>query len=213
MHIPTHTPVGPLEIVFTAFSPLLTAIFTAFRFQNSTGILFYLTHAINDKREGITPCRAFYQGMVLCSFPINSTGFFIVCVFCFGKSVTTAQCTSVWITELMLQSTAGKFFWSSSVLYREDTTTTCRMPLAEGFWKCGTLSYWPSTVYKSDICRLLCTFIRHETHWVQNLHGFQLMNKSQLNLCWLRIGLRLKISSPCLGRLCLIAIPSEKSLF
>lgn len=74
-------------------------------------------------------------------------------------------------------------------------------------------SYWPSTVYKSDTCRLLCTFIRHETHWVQNLRGFQLMNKSQLNLCWLRIGLRLKRSSPCLGRLCLIAIPSEKSLF
>lgn len=60
----------------------------------------------------------------------------------------------------------------------------------------------------------LYTFIRHEIHWVKNLHRFQLMNKwQQLSLCWLRIGLRLKRSSPCLERLCLKAITSVNHSF
>lgn len=110
------------------------------------------------KKGEVLPYRVFWQGIVLCNFPMHSTGFCIICIFYFETSVTTAQSTCVWITKLMLQPRSMKFFWRMifhQVLLlfvflhnKEDNTMACKIPLPEGFWKSGTLPYWPSTVYK-----------------------------------------------------------------
>lgn len=108
-------------------------------------------------KDKALPYRVFWEEIVLCNFLIHSTGFCIICTFDFGKSVTSAQSTH--LCESLSQC-FNQELWSSSeewssikfcllsvfLHYKEDNTMTCKIPLPEGFWKFGTLSYWPSTV-------------------------------------------------------------------
>lgn len=133
-------------------------------------------------------------------------------------------CTSVWITKLMLQPRSMKFFWRMTfhaVLFAFSVSALqkgqdhdLQDPIARRIlkiWHFVLLTL--HSVQITKIYRQLYTFIRHEIHWVQNLHRFQFMNKlQQLSLCWSRIGLRLKISS-CLEGLCLKAIASANHSF
>lgn len=138
--------------------------------------------------------------------------------------------TSVWITRLMLQSRSTKFFWR--MIFHQILFALCVSALQRGkyhdlqdpiarrivkIWHFVLLCTVLCTLHSVQITKIyrqLYTFIRHEIYGVQNLHRFQLMNKlQQLSLCWLRIGLKFKKSSPCLERLCLKAITSANHSF
>lgn len=126
----------------------------------------------------------------------------------------------MWITKFMVQSRSLKFFWRMifhQVLFAFSVSALQRGqyhdlqdPIARRIlkiWHSVLLTFHSAQTTK--IYSQLYTFIRHEIHWVQNLHRFQLMNKSQqLSVCWLRIGLRLKRTSPYFERLCLEACTS-----
>lgn len=84
------------EIVFATFFPLFTLPFlhhfTVLRCspQNSLEVPFYFTQTIYEERWGTT-LQSILTSDSFTQLPLHSTGFCIICVFYFAKSMTTAQ--------------------------------------------------------------------------------------------------------------------------
>lgn len=208
MHIPTHTKV---------ISQLLKKLCSPTFFPSSHchfyttlqsldvvpripwKVSFYFTHTIYEERWGTTLGSILTSGSFM-HFPHTFHWILYHLYILFWKVYHNCTVyTSVWITEFMVQSRSLKFFcrmifhqvlfaFSVSALQR-GKYRDLQDPIARRILKIFVLLTFHS-VHTTKIYSQLYTFIRHEIHWVQNLHRFQLMKKlQQLSVCWLRVGL------------------------